>query len=238
VALRDAGPDVTGATVLIDLWLWPLDCGTAEAERRATLLTEAEGARADRLNKERDRIRFIAGRSRLREILSDYAGTAAASLPLQEGQNGKPVLPGGPVFNLSHASGLAALAITADTSVWLGVDIEGARAVDPGLGAHVFAPEERTALHSVDTSAHDWAFFLGWTRKEAVVKATGEGLCADLQSFAVTLDPALPPRLLRIDGDGPGPGAWRLYDFRPRDDLAGTIAAMTGGREILVNCRT
>ncbi len=118
---------MTSAAVPIDLWLWQLDCDAAEAERRSTVLSDPERARADRFIHERDRIRFISGRSRLREILSDLVGTAAATLPLAEGLNGKPMLPDGPVFNLSHAAGMAALAVTADTSVWLGVDIEGAR---------------------------------------------------------------------------------------------------------------
>jgi phosphopantetheinyl transferase len=69
-----------------------------------------------------------------------------------------------------------------------------------------------------------------------VVKATGAGLYTDLNSFAVTLDPALPPRLIRIDGQSPG--AWRLHDFSPRPDLAGAIACMTDGRDILVTRRS
>ena len=223
---------MTGSAVAIDLWLWGLDCDAAEAARRRAVLSDAERARADRFVHDRDRIRFIAGRSRLREILAQVVGTAADTLPLMQGANGKPFLPGGPLFNLSHSAGLAALGITSDVSVWLGVDIEGARSIDPGLEAYAFAPEERAALSVLDPQARARAFFLGWTRKEAVVKATGAGLRADLDSFAVTLDPDVPARLIRIDGQRPE--VWRLPGFAPRHDLAGAIACMTGGREISV----
>lgn len=218
----------------IDLWLWPLDCDAVEAGQRSLVLSEAERARADRFVFERDRIRFISGRWRVREILSAIVGTPAAALPLAEGVHGKPYLPGGPLFNLSHAAGLAALVVTAETSVLLGVDIEGARQVDPRLDAYAFVPEERAALQAVDPAARDWAFFLGWTRKEAVVKATGEGLRINLKSFAVSLEPD-DPRLLRFEGENPQD--WRLHDFSPRHDLAGAIACRTGGREIVVSRR-
>ncbi|MEO8242235.1 MAG: 4'-phosphopantetheinyl transferase superfamily protein [bacterium] len=227
---------MTGSAVPIDLWLWQLDCDAAEADRRRAVLNDAERARADRFVHNRDRTRFISGRSRLREILSGHVGTSATNLALQLGPNGKPFLPDGPQFNLSHAAGMAALALTVDMSVDLGVDIEGARTVDPGLDAHVFAPDERAALGAVDPSLRDWAFFLGWTRKEAVVKAMGEGLRADLGSFAVTLHPDLPATVSRIDGQTPDD--WRLYNFRPRPDLAGAIACRTGGREITVTHRS
>jgi 4'-phosphopantetheinyl transferase len=221
--------------VQIDLWLWPLDCDAAEYGRRRALLTAAETARADRFVQDRDRVRYVSGRWRLREILSDLVGTAAPALPLTAGPNGKPFLPGGPAFNLSHAAGWAVLVVTANPKVWLGVDIEGGRPVYPGLDERAFAPEERAALHAVDAASRDGAFFRGWTRKEAVVKATGEGLRANLAGFAVTLDRDQ-PRLLRFDGDSPA--AWRLHDFDPGHDLSGAIACRTGGREISVTRHT
>lgn len=223
---------MTGASVAIDLWFWPLDGG---ADPQLALLDAAERARADRFVKASDARRFAAARAGLRERLAGYCAAPPEALHLTEGPNGKPVLEGGPVFNLSHAAGLAALAVTRDPSVWLGIDIEGDRVVDPGLDPLAFAPEERAALAALPVEARAAGFFRGWTRKEAFVKATGQGLHADLCSFAVSLD--TPARLLRIDGTGPGPEAWRLHDMVPRPGLAGAIAAMTGGREIAVTLR-
>ena len=223
------------AAVAIDLWLWGLDCDAAEAARLGQVLSAQERVRAGRFVQDRDRLRFIAGRARLRDILAGIVGTTAATVPLETGPDGKPFIQGGPVFNLSHASDLAALVVAGDVSVWLGVDIEGARVIDPGLDAYAFATEERAALRALDPQDRDRAFFLGWTRKEAVVKATGQGLRADLQSFSVTLDPAAPPRLIRMAGQRPED--WRLHDFCPRHDLAGAIACRTGGREISVTRR-
>lgn len=216
--------------VSIDLWLWALDCDAAELARRRAVLTAAECARADRFVQARDRMRFTSGRWRLREILSLRLGVAAEAVALEAGADGKPFVLGGPVFNLSHAAGVAALVVT-DAAVLLGVDIEGARSVYPGLDARAFAPEERAALGAVEVAGHDAAFFRGWTRKEAMVKATGQGLRADLAGFAVTLDVG-EARLLRIDGDDSA--AWALHDFDPGQGLAGAIACRTGGRELRV----
>ncbi len=214
--------------VVIDLWLWALDCDAAEVVRRRAVLSPAESARADRFVHERDRVRFTSGRWRLRGILAEYLGVDAVAL--EAGPHGKPFVPGGPAFNLSHAAGVAALVVT-DADVLLGIDIEGARTVCPGLDERAFAPEERAALQAVDAAGRDAAFFRGWTRKEAVVKATGQGLRADLAGFAVTLG-AGGARLMRMDGDDVA--AWRLHDFDPGQGLAGAIACRTGGRAIRV----
>ena len=222
------------AAVAIDLWLWSLDCDPAETTRRSLVLNAAELTRANRFVHDRDRVRFISGRWRLRGILAGIVGCSPEALALQAGPNGKPELAEGPLFNLSHAAGLAALVVTQEAGVLLGVDIEGARQVDPGLHAYAFAPEERAALQALDPARRQAGFVLGWTRKEAVVKATGEGLRANLAGFAVTLDPDQ-PRLLRFDGQNPAD--WRLHDFRPGADLAGAIACRTGGREIAVTRR-
>ena len=216
--------------VAIDLWLWALDCDAEELARRRAVLTVAEQARADRFVQERDRVRFTSGRWRLRGILGEVLGVAPEAVALEAGPDGKPFVAGGPVFNLSHAAGVAALVVT-HAQVLLGVDIEGARTVYPGLDERAFAPEERAALRAVETAGRDAAFFRGWTRKEAVVKATGQGLRADLAGFAVTLD-AAEARLLRMDGDDVG--AWALHDFDPGHGLAGAIACRTGGRAIRV----
>lgn len=218
--------------VSIDLWLWGLDCDAAEMARRRAVLSTAECARADRFVQERDRVRFTSGRSRLRGILGAHLGVAPEDVALEAGPDGKPFVPGGPLFNLSHAAGVAALVVT-EAAVLLGVDIEGARAVCPGLDERAFAPEERAALRAFEVDGRDAAFFRGWTRKEAVVKATGQGLRADLLGFAVTLD--VEARLLRMDGDDPA--AWVLHDFGPGPGLAGAIACRTGGREIRVTRR-
>ena len=100
---------MSGAAVPIDLWLWALDCDAAEVLRRSAVLSGAARARAERFVRDRDRVHYICGRWRLRCILGDLAGTPAAALPLDVDGNGKPFLPGGPVFNLSHAAGLVYL---------------------------------------------------------------------------------------------------------------------------------
>lgn len=209
--------------IRIDLWLWALD-GTMA---RIGDLTAPEQARAARFVQDRDRMHFIAARWQMRRILAKVTGGEPL---ITEGPRGKPMIAGGPAFNLSHAGGLAALVVCAE-DLPLGVDIEAHRPLDPGLDAIAFAPEERAELAAL-TEGREAAFFRGWTRKEAVVKATGEGLYADLKSFAVSLGH---PRLLRFDGDDPA--AWRLCDFIPRDDMAGAIAARTGGREVIVTRR-
>jgi len=218
----------------IDLWLWPLD-QPDKVPAYSRLLSKDEHTRAARFVRPGDRTRFTAGRGRMREILAGYAGLAPNALSFSYGPQDKPALQGGPVFNLSHSGGWAALVVTpniGDQKLQLGVDIEAERPVEDGVAARFFSAREYAALCALPAEDRMAGFFRCWTRKEAVIKAAGTGLSTPLDSFDVSLTSGEPARIERASGDLAPAGAWSLthLDLAPR--FVGAVAAVTHGREI------
>ena len=89
------------------------------------------------------------------------------------------------------------------------------------LAQHFFAPAEVQRLLSLPEDAKMESFFECWTRKEAVIKATGEGISRPLDSFEVAFGPGVAPALLRLDDDlNP---LWEMYSYQPAPDYIATL---------------
>ena len=99
-----------------------------------------------------------------------------------------------------------------------------------GLAERYFARAEVSALAGLPDVARNAAFFNAWTRKEAIVKATGRGLSTPLDAFEVSLAPGAPPALLRWDGAAAGRGRSQLEHLEPRARYVGALAIYTPGR--------
>ena len=218
----------------IDLWLWPLQRrGAAEQT-----LSDEERARAARFVMEKHRDLYIAGRARLRRVLARYIGRRADAVPLRVAPEGKPELEGLP-FNLSHTGALAALAVVRGGGRWrIGVDIEAIRPTKDGLADYAFSEAERAALAALPAnSAQDAAFFAGWTRKEAYLKAIGSGLLAPLDAFDVDLAPdAAEPSIEIRDAREAGAG-WRLFSFQAAPNTPGALAIDAGAAPVTIRFR-
>src|SRR5207249_8265351 len=149
----------------------------------------------------RARDRFIVGRAVLRLILAGYVHELPRRLRFDYGPHGKPALahdgkPHATHFNVSHSQGLAVYAITRGKEI--GIDIEyvcPARSID-AVAETAFSPWELAALQSLPPDRRQIAFFTCWTRKEAYLKARGEGLSLPLEQFDVSLAPGEPAALL------------------------------------------
>ena len=158
------------------------------------ILSPAERERATRFVFDRGRMEYTFHHSTLRTILGRYTGVAPERVPLAARPNGKPVLEA-PYerwrFNLAHSGPVLLCAVAEACEV--GVDVERVRPMPDAaqIAARFFAPDEREALERLDAAEREAAFFACWTRKEAFLKATGEGLRRDLESFAVPVEPAL-----------------------------------------------
>ena len=222
-------------TVAVELWLWPLTAASGAEDEHWRLLSEEERARADRFVFAQHKRRFIHGRGRLRQILAGYLGVAPETLAFDASAYGKPTLTVAPAlhFNLSHSEDLAALGVSADAE--LGVDIEWIRPLKEDIANRYFAPRECDALQALPAARQPRAFFECWTRKEAYIKASGEGLSLPLDSFEVAFGPGEEARFLRIDAPASqAPADWRLHSFEPAPGCVGAIAAKTGGGELSV----
>ncbi|MFT4979699.1 MAG: 4'-phosphopantetheinyl transferase [Myxococcota bacterium] len=205
----------------ICLWLVNLaQSPPAEAQARA-LLSEDEREQADRFVFARDRRRYTIGRATLRVLLGEATGGPPQLLQFTYGPQKKPSLSTGSAwFNLSNSGDLALIGVTQLGE--LGVDLEVPRSLldGPGLARSMFSLAEQAALASFPSEHWTTAFFRCWTRKEAYVKAIGDGLSAPLERFTVSLGPIA--QLERLDGSQAAAARWTLIDERP---ASGVVAA-------------
>ena len=204
----------------------------AEAlEDLAALLSESERNRAARFVFDRDRRRFIVSRGRLRRLLAERLGLAPQSVELTYGAYGKPALANSPQldlrFNVSHCDDVAVYAFSHGVDV--GVDVEAVRFLPDAdrIAARFFSRRENETYRALAPRDKPLGFFNCWTRKEAFIKALGDGLGFPLDSFDVSLAPDEPPMILRI-GATPGEECdWRLDSFFPSP---GYVAAVVSER--------
>jgi 4'-phosphopantetheinyl transferase len=215
-----AGPssDALARKRTAHVWMASLDVSDAVLDDLFTVLSADERSRASRFVFERDRRAHIAAHGLLRYLLSDYTALPPAGLRFMEGPRGKPALAEdaeGLEFNLSHTAGFACFGITRGAPI--GVDVERIRPLDDldTLARHNFAPSEVEELETLAGDCRVTGFFNCWTRKEAYVKAVGDGLSCPLDGFEVTLAPGAPARLRRIEHSEIAAAHWSLYAFSP-----------------------
>jgi len=190
-------------------------------------LSAGERARADRFRLPEHRERFVVAHGGLRDILSRYLDIPADQLTFVTNDYGKPALAAPDhtrlQFNLSHSGALILLAVTCDRPV--GIDVE--QIIPPDnfsrLVEQFFSTNENAAFRALPESKRAAAFFAGWTRKEAYVKALGMGVSLPLDQFDVTMDPDAPPHLLADRRHPHHPETWTLLSFVP---ASGYIAAL------------
>ncbi len=151
----------------------------------------------------------------MRRVLAGLRGVPPSALPLVAGPNGKPYLPGGPEFNLSHSGAVALFAVA---QFPVGIDIEAVRPLEHGLARLVFTAAEQASLARLAGPQLDAEIIRGWTRKEAVIKAQG-GSIADLQAITVLPDPILP--------------GWQVMDLPVLPGYSAAIAAARQGWHVI-----
>ncbi len=213
----------------VHVWAVSLNQPPEKVGALEALLAQDELDRAYRFRFDRHRRRFIVGRGVLRSILGSYLGVEPRSLSFSYGDKGKPALAVGwsedLSFNLSHSSELALYGF--GRRLELGIDVEHLREL-PGaqdIAERFFSVPERLALRGVSAESQSDAFFNCWTRKEAYIKATGDGLSMALDSFDVTLVPGEPARMLCADGDTRAAARWSMVHLEPAPGYVGALAA-------------
>jgi 4'-phosphopantetheinyl transferase len=230
LASRDPRPDGTA-----DVW-WARRQDAPD--RLAGLLDATERRRWAAYRRPEDRERFLAGCALAKAVIARYTGQRPADVRFdrtcrQCGQpHGKPVLigapaQGGPEHSVAHSGDLIAVAVAAAP---VGVDVEqldgrrrplGGDGDPEALAQLVLSEAERAALAAVPADGRARAFLTAWARKEAVTKATGDGLRAAFSEVVVAAD-AGPPRVASWPYPRP-PGDVSLLDL---DTAAGYVAAL------------
>jgi 4'-phosphopantetheinyl transferase len=191
-----------------------LDQAPASIDDLRRLLAPEERERADRFRFDLHRSRFIAGRGILRLLLAPHAGCAPSALRFAHGEHGKPRLAGGePAFNLSHSGPVALFALAATGELGIDVELPDRELADVRLAERFFSASEVAALMSLPRELRRTAFLHCWTRKEAFIKARGDGLSLALDSFDVTLMPGQPAALTRTAWSDAEHKQWGIMDL-------------------------
>jgi 4'-phosphopantetheinyl transferase len=219
----------------VHVWSVPLTPSPAERAALGDLLSGEERERGGRFRFPRDRESFAAARGWLRRLLGSYCGRQPGELEFGYGPRGKPRLAdegaAGVCFNLAHSCGRALIAVARGREV--GVDLEGVeRAVDwDRLARRFFTPRETEAIAGRGGDAR-LAFMACWTRKEAYLKARGDGLAVPLDSFEVSIDPEEEVAALRTPADPGEASRWTLHSFRPAPGFIAALAISGGGARV------
>jgi 4'-phosphopantetheinyl transferase len=215
----------------VQLWRIDLDSIRSDEARWQEVLSPDEKERASRFHFASDRQRFVAARSLLRTILASYLITDPKELRFSYSKKEKPSL--GPAyadseitFNVSHSGGIALCAFARRRD--LGVDVEKLRHdfdVE-AIARRFFSAREQQQLGDLPATEKVHAFFSCWTRKEAYIKATGDGLSLPLTQFDVSLAEGNTNALLATRPDSAEAKRWRLCEVPAG---TGYVAALCAG---------
>jgi len=217
----------------IHVWQVHLDPAPERVESLGRTLSADEWERAHRFRFDKHRRQYVVGRGALRTLAAAYAGGRPEEIKFSYGPRGKPFLAppfdrGGLQLNLSNSHELALAGFVLGREI--GVDVEHLRPMTDceEIAERFFSESERRTLRAIPFPGKQEAFFNCWTRKEAYLKAVGEGLAAPLDSFDVTLALDEPPRMLTLKGDATRAAGWFFHHLRPADDYLGAVAIEGG----------
>lgn len=221
----------------VHVWRAWCEMTVSEVQALSRHLSRDETERAERFCFGRDRRRFTVARGVLRAILSRYVDIEPGRLRFVYGPHGKPGLApdcGGDEisFNLSHSGGIVLVAVTRGARV--GVDVEQIRddRIHMTIAERFFSPYELATLRALHEGVQAQAFFDGWTRKEAYLKARGDGLSCPLHRFTVSCAPGAPAALLDVEGDPEEVRRWSLHALIPHVGYASAVAVDSETRRL------
>ncbi len=200
----------------VHLWWESIDRHFSRISHLWEILSDGEKMRARRFRLEKLKHRFTVTHGRLREILSGYLGVAPRTIKFRHGPGGKPAVASDEHmirFNLSDSGGHVLYAIARNREVGVDVEVVEPKPNAMALVDRFFSPGEAAAFQKLDPGDMEAAFFSGWTRKEAYVKAIGKGLRFPLDCFDISFKPGDQDALLSVNGSFEEAKRWLLRDI-------------------------
>ena len=222
------------------VWTLPVSqTDDAMIERLRPVLSKPENARSERITDPRNHREYLAAHILTRRMLAHFSTVEAADWHFVTGPHGRPepapdVEANGLRFNLSHASGMVACAVSKDDAI--GVDVEWmVRSNDfKAIAERKFAATERACLSDAPAQQQQKVFFSFWTLKESYIKAIGKGLLGPLDGFSFDLEA---PAISFLNGQD-NPDCWGFELFQPSPDhLAALCLARPSGASARITHR-
>ncbi|MBU1109447.1 MAG: 4'-phosphopantetheinyl transferase superfamily protein [Candidatus Riflebacteria bacterium] len=207
-----------------DIWVIDAKDFTDSTDVLRSFLAEDELVRYERFACQQSAATYLAARAGLRFLLSCYLNLPARSFVIKTEANGKPFVENlyNLYFNVSHSSHMIVIAFAGNR---LGVDIEHLeRKVDlAAILRRFFSPTEQSSWAQYQQADTQRTFFRGWTRKEAVLKATGEGI-AGLAHNEISFAPDLQKAMISYCGSKDAAVSWFFYELEPAPDFIAALA--------------
>ncbi len=205
----------------LHVWCMSLADLPSDLHALSALLDPEEFVRASRFRDFKEGGAYIVAHAAARILLGRYLRIAPEAIAYGYGKSGKPFIAhphsSGLYFNVSRTSDFCVFAVAGSDGV--GVDVEKRRALsDTQIFYRVLAAEERLIMSDLAPSEREAAFFTLWVRKEAFLKATGEGLTAALSEVDVSAPPHVRWRGTAQEN------CW-LHDFSPAPGYAAALCA-------------
>ncbi len=231
--------NISGPTFVIDsplvlpedevqIWRVDLESMRAEEARWLEILSPDEAKRADRFHFPADRQRFTAARAWLRKILGAYLDAPPKEISFSYSEKEKPALTppfsdSAITFNLSHSGEVALYAFTRARNIGVDVEIIRRDFDVEAIARRFFSQHEQSELAAFPPAERIDAFYRCWTRKEAYIKATGDGLSLPLDQFDVSLISGSSSALLSTRPDSAEAARWRLSEVPVGEGYAAAV---------------
>ena len=213
----------------VHVWRVRLNQTDGRVQQLQQNLSDDERLRVERFHFDRDRRRFMVSQGMLRLIIGDYIDMEPSRLQFYSGHRGKPYLKHSlgnvPLqFNLAHSKEIVLYAFTCSREI--GIDVEYVRDMLDAekIALTTFSSLENKVLQSLPEYQRQEAFFNCWTRKEAYIKAIGNGLYHALDRFDVSLAPGEPARLVSVEGSAEQASCWFMKSLTPEDGYVAALA--------------
>lgn len=216
----------------IDVWLTyyqMIDDPNVLGRMRA-LMDASEREQQQRFYFADDRLRYLVTRAMVRTVLSRYAKVAPAQWEFTRNAYGRPEIAPhhqvpGVCFNVSHTTGLIALAVSRGCAI--GVDVENLAQRQPSMNIaqQFFAPLEVAELAALPEHRRLRRFFEYWTFKESYIKARSLGLALPLEKFSFHITDSRQVTLAIDQELGDDPARWHFWQCHPAADYLLALCA-------------
>jgi len=208
---------------IVDVWHVSLSAGTHYLAVLTNMLSSSERHYSDRYVRSADRHRAVVSRGLLRHLIGQYLAVAPNDVLISVGDHGKPFISHPMRFNVTHSGDVVAFAFCIGREV--GIDVER---IDPDintmmLAQNVFSASELKQFEALTHHEQVSAFFVSWTRKEALLKALGDGLTKPLCGIEMSVGCSSQPLLQSVAWHPHGPASCCVVDLPLR---VGYVAAL------------
>lgn len=208
----------------VQVWAVNLDLPQPMLDKLFNWLSADEKSRVARLKFPLHQQRLIASRACLRYLLASFLHCLPSEVHLSYGAYGKPFVEAALEFNSSDTQHLTLIAFSPNLPV--GIDVEYCRRQVEALtlAERFFSELEIQALKALPEQHRMLAFYHIWTRKEAFIKALGQGLSFPLADFSVSSAAEEPAILLEVNHDPAQAHNWQLVNLTPGQDFVAALA--------------